>query len=328
LLSFASKQRIVPVRLDLSAVVADSLKMLRRLLGEDIEIVTALEPAPGAVEADPGQIQQILVNLAVNSRDAMPNGGRLVIETANETVDEAYAASHPELSPWHYVRLSVTDTGAGMSEEVQAHLFEPFFTTKERGKGTGLGLATCHGIVKQMGGQIRVYSEFGHGTTVRIMLPQVQGMAEASPVAAAGPTPTGTETILIVEDEPAVRRLAALGLRAQGYTVFEAGDGDEALAIVAHLTRPLDALISDVVMLGMSGPQLAERVLRQYPETKLLLMSGHAETAVLPHDMSPGDFPFLPKPFTPERLARRIREVLDSPAESASATWPSADDRA
>jgi PAS domain S-box-containing protein len=324
LLSFASKQQIVPVRLDLSAVVADSLKMLRRLLGEDVEIVTQLEPKLGAVEADPGQIEQLLVNLAVNSRDAMPNGGRLVIETANEIVDEAYAAIHPELSPWRYARLSVTDTGVGMNEEVRAHLFEPFFTTKERGKGTGLGLATVHGIVRQIGGEIQVYSEPGQGTTFRILLPQVEGVAaEMRAGVAATPTPTGTETVLVVEDEPAVRRLAVLGLRAQGYTVIEAADGAEALEIVARFGAHVDALVSDVIMPGMSGPELAGRLRGISPKTKLLLMSGHAEAAILPHNLGASGIPFLPKPFTPERLARKVREVLDAPREPSSTTQSS-----
>jgi two-component system, cell cycle sensor histidine kinase and response regulator CckA len=314
LLSFASKQPIAPLRLDLSAVVADSLRMLRRLLGEDVEIATVLEPALGVVEADPGQIEQLLVNLAVNARDAMPGGGRLVIETANETVDEAYAASHPGLSPWRYVRLSVTDTGVGMSEEVRAHLFEPFFTTKGAGKGTGLGLATCHGIVKQIGGEIRVYSEPGQGTTFRIRLPQVKGTAaETGAGATAGPTPTGSETILVVEDEPAVRRLAVLALRAQGYTVFEAADGAEATQVAARRGLRLDGLVSDVIMPGMTGPELATRILPLHPEARLLLMSGHAEASILPRTQHLGGIPFLPKPFTPERLARKMREVLDAP---------------
>ncbi len=314
LLSFASRQPVAPVRLNLSAVVADSLKMLGRLLGEDIVIATELGPALGPVEADPGQIQQLLVNLAVNARDAMPEGGRLVIETANETIDEAYAATHPELSPWQYVRLSVTDTGVGMSEEVLAHLFEPFFTTKELGKGTGLGLATCHGIVRQIGGEISVDSKAGQGTTFRILLPQVEGIAsEERAGVATSPTPTGTETVLVVEDEPAVRRLAVLGLRAQGYTVFEAADGEEALHVVAHLVPRLDLLVSDVVMPGVSGPGLAERLLQLHPETKLVLMSGHAEATILPPALGMRGIPFLPKPFTPERLARKVREVLDAP---------------
>ncbi len=311
LLAFASKQRIEPVRLDVSAVVADSLKMLRRLLGEDIEIVTRLEPLPVWVEADPGQIQQLLVNLAVNARDAMPDGGRLTIETADETVDEAEAARSPGLSPWRYVRLTVSDTGVGMSEEVQARLFEPFYTTKERGKGTGLGLAICHGVVKQMGGQIRVTSEPGEGSVFDVMLPQVEGVPPPLQVVLASPTPSGTETILVVEDEPAVRRLAVLSLQARGYTVLEARSGVEALDLVAGLSIPLDALVSDVVMPGLSGPQLAERLRRQFPSMRLLLMSGHVEASVLP-DLEVSGVPFMPKPFTPERLARRLREVLDS----------------
>jgi two-component system cell cycle sensor histidine kinase/response regulator CckA len=314
LLAFASKQRIEPVRLDLSSVVADSLNMLRRLLGEDIEVITRLELSLAPVEADPGQIQQLLVNLVVNARDAMPDGGQLTIETANEPVNEAEAARTPGLSAWRYARLSVTDTGTGMTDEVQAHLFEPFFTTKERGRGTGLGLAICHGIVKQMGGQIRVASQPGRGSRFDVMLPQVESSTLASQAPVAGPAPTGTETLLVVEDEPAVRRLAVLTLRARGYTVLEASGATEALDIVANLPRPLDALVSDVVMPGMSGPQLAERLRRQHPGIRLLLMSGHAETTVLPQDVTRSGAAFLPKPFTPSRLAERIREVLDAPA--------------
>jgi two-component system cell cycle sensor histidine kinase/response regulator CckA len=312
LLAFASRQAIAPTPLDLSAVVADSEKMLRRLLGEDIEFITVLEPSLDSVEADLGQIQQLLVNLAVNARDAMPQGGRLVIETANETVDEDYAATHPQVSPWRYVRLSVADTGVGMSAEVREHLFEPFFTTKEPGKGTGLGLATCHGIVKQIGGQIRVYSEPGQGTTFRILLPATEGSSasfqEAPPT---GPTPTGNEKVLVVEDEPAVRRLAVLGLRAQGYSVLEAADTREALEIAASSPR-IDLVVSDVVMPGMSGPELIERLRQGSSVARVLLMSGHPEAVILPRDIAARGFAFLPKPFTPERLARKVREVLDS----------------
>ena len=315
LLTFASKQIVAPVRLDLSALVADLLKMLRPLLGENITVDTVLEPEIGTIEADPGQIQQLLVNLAVNARDAMPEGGRLVIETATEDVTEAYAAAHPGARPGSHARLSVTDTGAGMSEEVQSHLFEPFFTTKERGKGTGLGLATCHGIVRQIGGHIRVFSEPGRGTTVRIFLPSVEGPATVrSSVAPVHPAPTGTETILVVEDDPVVRRLAGLGLRAQGYTVIEASDGVEALEIAGRIASEIDVVVSDVVMPGMSGAELVKRLAVVAPGARRLLVSGHAESTVLPAGLVNVGAAFLPKPFTPERLARKVREVLDAPA--------------
>jgi two-component system, cell cycle sensor histidine kinase and response regulator CckA len=314
LLAFASKQIVATVRLDLSAVVKDLLKMLSPLLGEDIVVETFLEPQIGTIEADPGQIQQLLVNLAVNARDAMPEGGRLIIETACEDVSEAFAAANPGARSGPHIRLSVTDAGSGMTDEVRAHLFEPFFTTKERGKGTGLGLATCHGIVRQMRGHIRVFSEPGVGTTFRIFLPQVEGSAAAlSPATPSSPTPTGTETVLVVEDETVVRRLAVLGLRAQGYTVVEAADGVEALEVAARIAPNVDLVVSDVIMPGMSGPELLKRLAVVAPGAKRLLVSGHAEEAVLPAGLIDVGAAFLPKPFTPERLARKVREVLDAP---------------
>jgi two-component system cell cycle sensor histidine kinase/response regulator CckA len=314
LLTFASKQIVAPVRLDLSAVAADLLKMLRPLLGEGISIETSLEPELGTVEADPGQVQQLLVNLAVNARDAMPEGGRLIIETAAEYVTEAVAATHPGARSGSHVCLSVTDSGVGMSEEVRAHLFEPFFTTKGQGKGVGLGLATCHGIVRQMGGHIRVLSQPGNGTKFQIYLPRLDGPAAGAFVAAPeSPTPTGTETILVVEDEAVVRRLAVLGLRAQGYTVIEAKDGVQALEAAVRFALELDIVVSDVIMPGMSGPELLRRLSVIAPRAKRLLVSGHAESTVLPAGLIDVGAAFLPKPFTPERLARKVREVLDGP---------------
>jgi two-component system cell cycle sensor histidine kinase/response regulator CckA len=315
LLTFASKQIVAPVRLDLSTLIADLLKMMRPLLGENIAVETDLEAAIGTIEADPSQIQQLLVNLTVNARDAMPEGGRLIIETATENVTEAIAATQPGARSGSHVRLSVTDTGCGMSPEVRSHLFEPFFTTKGPGKGTGLGLATCHGIVRQMGGHIRVFSEPGNGTTFRIFLPCVGGPATAraadNPIP---PDPTGTETVLVVEDEPVVRRLAVLGLRAQGYTVIEACDGFEALEIAGRIGTALDIVVSDVIMPGISGPELVRRLAAVTPGTKRLLVSGHAESSVLPAGLIDAGTAFLSKPFTPERLARKVREVLDAPA--------------
>ena len=314
LLTFASRQIVAPVRLDLSASVIELLKMLRPLLGDNIAVETNLEPGSGTIEADPGQIQQLLMNLTVNAVDAMPDGGRLIIETATEYVTEAYASSHPPASSGNFVRLSITDTGCGMSDEVRAHLFEPFFTTKERGKGTGLGLATCHGIVHQIGGHIRVFSEPGTGTTFRIFLPRLDGEATVRAAAPIFPAPTGTETILVVEDEPVVLRLAVLGLRAQGYTVVEASGGNEALEIAGRIGNSLDLVVSDVVMPGISGPELVRRLAALVPGVRRLLVSGHAESAVLPDGLTDVGAAFLSKPFTPERLARKVREVLDAPA--------------
>ena len=311
LLAFASRQIVAPKRLDLSVLVADSLKMLQRLLGDDIEIETALEPGTGTVEADAGQIHQVLVNLTVNARDAMPNGGRLLIETANEILGSDAARAHPGALPGPYVLLAVADTGVGMNADVRSHIFEPFFTTKGLGKGTGLGLATCHGIVRQMGGHILVYSEPGQGTTFRIYLPRKDGAADPLPAAAAPkPTPTGVETILVVEDEPHVRRLAVLGLRAHGYVALEAADGAEAMKLAGRLGPSIDAIVSDVMMPGMSGPELLKRLAVVAPRARTVLMSGHAEATVLSPETA-ARCAFLPKPFTPERLARKVREVLD-----------------
>jgi len=311
LLAFASRQIVAPVRLDLNAQVADSLKMLQRLLGDDIQIETTLDDGAGTVEADAGQIQQLLMNLTLNARDAMPNGGRLLIETDGETIGPNSARAHPGALPGPYLMLAVTDTGVGMSEEVRSHLFEPFFTTKGLGKGTGLGLATCHGIVRQMGGHILVFSEPGRGTTFRIYLPRKDGPAEPVPLLAPHkPEPSGVETVLVVEDEPHVRRLAVLSLRAHGYAVLEAGDGSEAIEIAGRVGASIDVIVSDVRMPGMSGPEVLEQLAVIAPRARALLMSGHAESTVLSPETA-ARHPFLPKPFTPERLARKVREVLD-----------------
>jgi two-component system, cell cycle sensor histidine kinase and response regulator CckA len=312
LLAFASRQIVAPVRLDLNALVADSLKMLQRLLGDDIEIQTTLDAEAGTVEADAGQIEQVLVNLTVNARDAMPEGGRLLIETAVEAIGPDAAATRPGAVAGDHVLLAVTDTGLGMSQEVRSHLFEPFFTTKGLGKGTGLGLATCHGIVRQMGGHILVYSEPDQGTSFRIYLPRKDGPADATPVIAAHrPRPNGVETVLVVEDEPHVRRLAVLGLRAHGYAVLEAADGTEAIELAARVGSTIDAIVSDVMMPGMSGPEVLARLSGLAPRGRAVLMSGHAESTVLSPETA-ARYAFLPKPFTPERLARKVREVLDA----------------
>ena len=311
LLAFARKQMIAPVPTDLSAAVGGSLAMLRRLLGEDVEITAVLDQGLGIVMADPGQVQQLLINLTVNARDAMPNGGRLVIETANETVSDEYRTVHPEVGPARYVTLAVTDTGTGMTPEVLAHVFEPFFTTKGLGEGTGLGLATCHGIVKQSGGHIWVHSEQGHGTTVTILLPTVDQASVTRAVSESLPPPTGTESVLVVEDDEGVRRLAVLGLRSHGYTVSEASNAAEALDLAAVADR-LDVVVSDVIMPGMRGPALAARLRQLRPDTRLLLVSGHADTDDSFRDADGRMWEMLPKPFTPERLARKVREILDA----------------
>jgi PAS domain S-box-containing protein len=312
LLTFASRQIVAPRRLDLSSLVAVSTKMLQRLLGDDIKIETALDPQAGILEADPGQIQQLLVNLTVNARDAMPDGGRLTIETSEATVDEEEARRYPGAMAGPFALLTVHDTGVGMTAEVREHVFEPFFTTKELGKGTGLGLATCHGIVRQMGGHIRVYSELGLGTTFRIYLPRSAEAADAQPVPAPRtPTPAGMETVLVVEDEPHVRRLAVLALRAYGYSVLEAADGAEAIE-TAGRAGTVDLIVSDVMMPGISGPELLERLSTIVPGARAVLMSGHAEATILSRRPAL-HWAFLPKPFTPDRLAQKVREVLDAP---------------
>ena len=312
LLSFARKQMIEPAPLDLSAVVSGSIEMLRRLLGEDVEVMAELREGLDIVEADPGQVQQLLINLTVNARDAMPDGGRLVIETANLDVGDEYRAAHPEVRSGHYVTLTVTDTGTGMTDDVLAHLFEPFFTTKRQGEGTGLGLATCHGIVEQSGGHIWVHSETGLGTSVTILLPVAEGVARPTGKAVVSmPPPTGTETVLVVEDDDSVRRLAVLGLRSNGYTVLEARNAADALALAAG-SGVIDLLVSDIVMPGMRGPELAARLREMRPAAKLLLVSGHADTSDGFRDDSGRIIQLLPKPFTPERLSRRVRDILDS----------------
>ena len=310
LLTFASRQMVQVGRVDLSSLVSDSLNMLRRLLGEDVQIEAVLDENAGTIEADPVQISQLLVNLGVNARDAMPRGGRLLIETSTETIDEDEALAHPGARSGSHVVLAVTDTGHGMSPEVQRHLFEPFFTTKERGKGTGLGLATCHGIVRQMGGHIRVYSEEGHGTSFRIFLPRRDGPADTFLAASPASQPTGDETILVVEDEPGIRRLAQVGLRARGYVVLSAAGGAEAVDIASRLGSEIDMVVSDVVMPGMSGPELLEQLAAIVPRARTLLVSGHAEDTIL-STIADRSYMFLPKPFTPERLARKVREILD-----------------
>ncbi|MGH2542269.1 MAG: ATP-binding protein, partial [Ardenticatenaceae bacterium] len=263
LLAFSRRQINEPKVFGLNTMIVDMDKMLRRLIGEDIELATLPQPDLGMVEIDPGQMEQVLMNLVVNARDAMPTGGKITIETANVTLDAEYARRTPDVTPGEYVALTVSDTGTGMTEEVKAKIFEPFFTTKEDGKGTGLGLATCYGIAKQNGGHIAAYSELGHGTTFKVYLPRIEGEANASaPVRNdAGEMPRGTETVLLVEDEQAVRELGARVLQEQGYAVIEASNGVEALQFVEeHPELQIDLLLTDVVMPQMGGRELSERL--------------------------------------------------------------------
>ena len=312
LLIFSRKQVIEPRVLDLNAVILDIKKMLRRLIGENIEFCTLLDPAAGHIKADPGQIEQVIMNLAVNARDAMPTGGKLTVATANTALDKNCLKNFPDMDAGNYVMLAVTDTGTGMSEEVKAHLFEPFFTTKPSGKGTGLGLATCFGIVKQNTGHITVQSELGSGTTFKIYFPQVQSAIEPlrvrnRPAEVAG----GNETVLLVEDEPVVRELAVATLREKGYTVVEAVNGEEGLRLAQQHDGKIDLVLTDVVMPVMGGKEMADALRSSHPNTRVLFTSGYTEDALGHHGVLRPGILFLPKPYLTATLARKVREVLD-----------------
>jgi PAS domain S-box-containing protein len=304
LLTFGRKQIVAARVLDLNAIVSDAASLLRRLIGEDVLLSLELQPGLGRVRADPTQLEQVLLNLAVNARDAMPRGGRLVLATG----DVELAARASEVRPGAYVVLSVADTGHGMTEEVRRHLFEPFFTTKEVGKGSGLGLSTVYGIVKQAGGHIDVESQPGAGSTFRVYLPRV---AEPAPVPPHRPesAPAGG-TVLLAEDEDAVRALAREVLRSEGYTVLEAADGDAALRLARGHGGRIDLLVTDVVMPGLGGRQLAEGLLALTPAVRVLYLSGYTEDAVVREGVSCEEVHFLPKPFSPAALAQKVREVL------------------
>jgi nitrogen-specific signal transduction histidine kinase len=312
LLAFSRKQIIEPrvVRLDL--LVADMQAMLTRLIGEDISLQATTGKSLGSLKVDSGQFQQILMNLVVNARDAMPGGGKIVIETANVDLDEGYCALHPYVKPGQFVMLAVSDTGQGMSEEVKAHIFEPFFTTKEKGCGTGLGLATTYGAVHQAGGSIEVFSEVGIGTTLKIYLPRVEEEA-LKPVNDDRPTdlPGGTETVLVVEDEEIVRNVSVQILEQLGYRVLQARNGTEAIAEVQGYGARIDLLLTDVVMPGMNGGELATQLVLHNPEMKVLFTSGYTEDVISHHGVLAEGVSFIGKPYTPSSLARKVREVLD-----------------
>jgi PAS domain S-box-containing protein len=314
LLTFARRQANDPQTLNLNDLILDVDKLLRRLLPEHIALVTAPAAYLWPVRADPSQLEQVLMNLAVNARDAMPNGGALTIETANITLDHEYRRGHLAQALGSYVMLAVTDTGVGMSEEVLRHAFEPFFTTKAQGQGTGLGLATCYGIISQHGGSIQLYSEPGHGTSVKVYLPRAgMGVPEAPASKARVGLPRGTETVLLAEDEEAVRTLVARTLRAQGYTVLEATNGVEALAILEqHAGAPIQLLLTDMIMPQIGGYELAQRAHQLLPGLRVLLMSGYTDNATLQSGTRERGITFLQKPFTPAALAHCVREALDS----------------
>jgi PAS domain S-box-containing protein len=316
LLAFSRQQVLEPRVLNLNTVVAEMEKMLRPLIGEDIELATALDPQLGQVKADEGQIGQVIMNLAVNARDAMPDGGKLVIETRNIELDEEYALRHPPTVPGNYVMLVMTDTGVGMNMQTQAHIFEPFFTTKEVGKGTGLGLATVYGVIKQSGGHIWVYSEPGLGSTFTVYLPRVEQAVQRN---RTSDLPTdflrGSETVLLVEDEESLRSLTRTLLEQTGYTVLEGKDVRQALEIARQHRGPIHLLLTDMVMPGMIGRELAEEVASIRPEVRVIYMSGYM--GFTRHGMLDSDASFLPKPFTQDALLRKVHEVLNLQKEPA-----------
>ncbi|MFN2571379.1 MAG: PAS domain S-box protein [Gemmatimonadales bacterium] len=314
LLAYSRRQMLQPKVLDLNVVVAEMDKMLRRLIGEHIALVAVLAPDLGPVRADPNQIEQVIVNLAVNARDAMPDGGKLTVETSNVELDETFAQAHLGSVAGPYAMLAVTDTGAGMDAAVRAHLFEPFFTTKDVGKGTGLGLATVYGIVKQSDGYISVYSEPGQGTSFKIYLPRIATPASVPPTPSRSGAARGSETVLVVEDEPAVLTLSRRALEAQGYVVLAASDAAAALRVVERHGGTIHLLLTDVVMPGLSGRELADRLTAQRPGVRVLYMSGYPGDAVVQHGTLPAGSAFLQKPFSPDGLARKVRDVLDAHA--------------
>jgi two-component system cell cycle sensor histidine kinase/response regulator CckA len=312
LLAFSRRQILQPKVIDLNRLVSDTEQMLRRLIGEDIDLATVLEPNLGRVLADPGQIEQLIVNLAVNARDAIEGIGRVTIETANVYLDEAYCREHTDASPGHHVMLALSDTGQGMDEDTKSKIFDPFFTTKDPDKGTGLGLATVYGIVKQSGGNIYVYSEPGQGTTFKVYLPVVQDQETALPSESEDESfPRGEETVLVVEDEDGVRNFILDVLRYAGYTALEARHGEEALEVCRASREPIHLVITDVVMPRMSGRQLGQMLAEIRPETRVLFMSGYTDNAIVHHGLLDQGVNFIAKPFTPAGLARKIRDVLD-----------------
>ena len=315
LLAFSRRQPFTPRTVQLNVLILNMEKMLSRLIGEDIALITVLAAEPASTRTDPGQIEQVIMNVVVNARDAMPGGGKLIIETINAQVDPAYAGPNVDLKPGSYVVLAISDTGMGMDPETTAHLFEPVFTTKAPGKGTGLGLATAYGIVKQSGGAISVYSEPGRGTSVKIYLPSAEAKAPAEPEEPASTAPLrGTETILVVEDEARVRKLVCQVLTAHGYEVLEAVRGEQAIRSAAKYKGRIHLLLADVVMPEMSGPRAVEQIRALHPGIKVLYMSGYTDEAIVHHGILDSGQPFLQKPFLPNTLARKVREVLNTEA--------------
>jgi PAS domain S-box-containing protein len=318
LLAFGRKQLVQPIAFNITAALERLERLLHRTIGEDITIAVRLDPDVKNVRLDPGQFEQIVVNLAVNARDAMPLGGTLTIETSTLGLDDVYARQHLSVVPGEYVMVAVSDTGEGIDSKVLPHIFEPFYTTKPVGKGTGLGLATVYGIVKQNGGNIWVYSERGRGTTFKIYFPALQSTEDAGTVASDVSAPGGTETILVVEDDARLRRLAGRTLSRLGYTVLLAATGYEALRVAGWHERAINLLFTDVVLPDLPGPTLASKLCEVRPEIKVLFTSGYTEGAITHHGVVDAGVVFLPKPFTSDSLARKIRDVLDGPSRVAA----------
>jgi PAS domain S-box-containing protein len=314
LLAFSRRQLLVPVVLDFNALLAETEKMLRRLIGEDIDLVVRSTPTLWQVKVDPGQMEQVVMNLVVNARDAMPRGGKLTIKTDNVVLDDAYVWTHPQARKGKHIRICVSDTGAGMNADTLSRIFEPFFTTKGNDGGTGLGLATVYGIVAQSGGHIEVSSELGLGTTFKIYIPRNVGGTTHGGLPLQASTARGTETVLLVEDSEGVRSLARLALERRGYVVLEAGHPHDALRLLENLTDPVHIMVTDVVMPEMSGRELAERLAPTWPGMKVLYISGYTDDAVVRHGILEQGTPFLQKPFTPDALAQKVRKVLDQDA--------------
>jgi CheY-like chemotaxis protein len=313
-LAFSRRQVLQPKIIDLNAIVLGLDKLLGRLMGEHIDMVTLCGANVGIVKANPAQIEQVIMNLVVNARDAMPKGGRLTVETANVELDSTYARDHLSVKPGAYVMLAVSDTGTGMNRETVAHIFEPFFTTKESGQGTGLGLSTVYGIVKQSGGYIWVYSEPGKGTTFKVYLPRVsEAVGEKSKQAEPQAANNGEETILLVEDEEAVRELASLILNAKGYLVLSTPSAQEAELLSVTHRGEIHLLLTDIIMPGASGHELAKRITARHPRTHILYVSGYTDNVLALDGVLETGVSFLQKPFTPGALAKKVREVLDAP---------------
>jgi PAS domain S-box-containing protein len=313
LLAFSSNQILQPQVVNLNILLGELRKLLRPLIGESVELALELDPDLGLAKVDPGQFEHAVINLVVNARDAMPEGGRLTIESYNAGPGEDHAVLRPEVGPGRYVVVTVSDSGQGMDEMTRTRIFEPFFTTKEPGKGTGLGLAMVYGFVKQSGGHVEVHSELGHGTTFEVYLPRVE---EVPPSVMSLPDPLkdarGTETILLTEDQDDVRTMSALFLESSGYTVLQARNGPEAVSVSRQYEGPIHLLLTDLMMPGMNGRQLADLLARERPRMRVLFMSGYTDETVLRHEVREAGVDFLQKPFSPTGLARKVRDVLDA----------------